>query len=75
MKDVRLRFWLEVGAGIACALSAVLTLVSKEWIEIVFGVDPDQGSGALEWSITAALAASALILSWAARREWRTAVA
>jgi hypothetical protein len=73
MKGVRRRFWLEMAAGIGCAVSAVLTLVSKEWIEIVFRVDPDHGSGALEWSITVAFAVSALTLSWAARREWRTA--
>lgn len=52
---VRTRFWLE---AILAALSTgffILTLLSRNWIEIVFGVDPDNSSGSLEWLIVAAL--------------------
>jgi hypothetical protein len=34
-----------------CAL--LLTLLWRDWIELVFRVDPDAGSGALEWAFAA----------------------
>jgi len=68
---MRPRFWAAVSGGCATGLVAVTTLVSREWIELVFGVDPDHGSGTLEWAILVALAAIAIAsLSWA-RSEWR----
>lgn len=70
---LRTRFWLEVGLGIVTAILAVLTLVSKEWIELVFGVDPDQGSGTLEWALVGLALAVTLIVSLMARQEWRRA--
>jgi hypothetical protein len=72
---VRRRFWLE--AGLACLTAAllVLTLITREWIEEVFGVDPDQGSGALEWGIVVALAVATVALGLAARIEWRRPLA
>jgi hypothetical protein len=49
----------------------VLTLVWKDWIEIVFRVDPDQHSGSLEWLIVLIPAATSLVLAMAGRKEWR----
>jgi hypothetical protein len=72
MKEAsRLRFWLEAGmAGMAGAL-LVLTLVTREWIEAVFGVDPDQHNGSFEWLIVAVLFSATLALTASARAEWR----
>jgi hypothetical protein len=49
----------------------VLTLVEREWIELVFGVEPDRGDGSLEWTIVAVLLVATIVFAWLARAEWR----
>jgi hypothetical protein len=73
----RTRFIAEICAGVATAVATVLTLLVPEWIEVVFGVDPDQGDGSLEWLIAAGFALATLALgtlSWLdrPRRELST---
>jgi hypothetical protein len=63
--------WVEVALALAAGVAALLTLLWKDWIELVFGVDPDRHSGSLEWLVASALLAAAVGLSLAARREWR----
>ena len=65
------RFRIEAGLAVFSALLLLLTLISREWIEIVFGVDPDAGSGALEWALVAVSLASTVTFSTLARIEWR----
>jgi hypothetical protein len=69
----RRRFWLESAIFVLSFASLAATLVDPEWIEAVFGVEPDGGSGALEWGLTLALAAMALLTSSLAWLEWRRA--
>lgn len=57
-------------AGIFVLL-AIMTAVYPQWIETVFGIDPDRGSGALEWIIVASFGVLALA---AAGLGTRTAV-
>jgi hypothetical protein len=67
---------LRVEAALA-ALTGVLTLVTAvwhDWVELVFGVEPDAGSGALEWGLVVALAGVTIGLALAARREHRRVV-
>ena len=71
MRDVRLRFWLECVLSLLTTVAFVASLVSHQWIETVFGVDPDAGSGALEWSLVVVLGLSVVATSAAVRREWR----
>ena len=73
--SLRLRFWLEAGMGTITALLFLVTLVWRDWVEILFDVDPDQGSGLLEWSIVGALFVATIILFILARYEWRKAQA
>jgi hypothetical protein len=70
---MRLRFWVEAVLAVVTGLLFVLTLVTREWIELLFGVDPDGGDGSLEWAIVAALGVVTLTLSVLARAEWRRA--
>jgi hypothetical protein len=63
--------WLEVGLAALSVLLFVATLLWREWIEIVFRVDPDHGDGSLEWLIMALTATSAIVASLLARADWR----
>ena len=67
------RFWVEAGLGLASIVLATLTLAWRDWIEIVFKVDPDHHSGSLEWIIVAIAVAVTVITFAAARIEWRKA--
>lgn len=49
-------------------LLAALTASWPAWIEAALSVDPDMGSGALEWSLVAALTASCMLCLTLARR-------
>ncbi len=72
-KALRGRFWLETGMATVTTFLFVITLVWHDWIEIVFNVDPDRGSGLLEWSIVGALLVVTIALFTFARYEWRKA--
>lgn len=72
---VRWQFWLETGLATVSGVLFIVTLVWRDWIEDVFGVDPDQHSGSLEWLIVIALLAIALISAALARTEWSRATA
>ena len=71
MTDLRRWFWIEaVLAGLTAAL-AVIASVWPDWIELVFGVDPDHGNGSLEWLFVAVMAVAAISFTALARAEWR----
>ena len=70
-RGMRVRFGLEVAGAVGALVLALVTVVWRDWIEVVFRVNPDQGSGALEWLVVFAFAAISIGLSLAARRHWR----
>jgi hypothetical protein len=71
LRTSRSLLYIELTLATALAALFLLTLVSRDWIEEVFGVEPDAGSGALEWAIVAGLAILAIALALGARHEWR----
>lgn len=70
---VRARFWVESAIAGLLTLAVLLTFAWPEWIEEAFGVDPDGGSGALEWALVGIGLVLALLLALVARAEWRRA--
>jgi hypothetical protein len=70
---LRRRFWIECVAFAVASFLAVLTLALPDWIEVVFGLDPDAHSGELELVITLGAAAVALVIGLVAGAEWRRA--
>jgi hypothetical protein len=55
--------------AVVSAVFLLLTLLWKDWIELVFRVDPDGGSGALEWGIAAAALAVTVTFATLAHRD------
>jgi hypothetical protein len=74
VRSVRKRFWVEAGAAASSGLLGMLTLVWPDWIEEIFGWDPDQHSGAYEWLIVALLAVVAVASAVLARIESRRSI-
>ncbi len=72
---VRARFFPEAILAALCASLFVYSLFTRDWIELVFKIDPDQGTGYLEWLVVAGLLALTFTWGYVARREWRRTVA
>lgn len=70
----RARYWIEFALAALSGIAFIATLISREWIEVIFGVDPDGGDGSLEWVIALVLLAASVIFAMLARAEWRRAV-
>jgi hypothetical protein len=67
--DRRGRVWTERVLACLSAVVAVTTLFWRDWIELVFRIDPDRGSGALEWAIVAGCLAASVAFTSLARRD------
>lgn len=70
-RRVRRRFYVEAALATLTGVLAVITLISREWIEAVFHVDPDNHHGWLEWLIVGVLAFTSLAFAAVARTERR----
>ncbi|WP_405816206.1 ABC transporter permease [Streptomyces sp. NBC_01390] len=62
---------METVLGGLSALLFLVTLIQRDWIETVFGFEPDAGSGAVEWLIVAVTALVTVLCALGARTEWR----
>ena len=65
------RWRVEAVLAVLAAALGVLTVVVPTWIEVVTGLDPDAGSGALEVLIAVGFFALAGTAAWAARGHRR----
>lgn len=72
---LRQRFWFETAIAIVTSILFVITLVQRDWIEIAFRIDPDQGNGTVEWLIVGALLLVSIALFTLASYEWHRAQA
>ena len=69
--SVRARFWLEAGLSSGAGILAILTVIWRDWIEGLTGLDPDRHSGSVEWAIVVGLLLVSVLVALAARAEWR----
>lgn len=74
-KGLRPWFYPEFLLGIVTGIAFIVTLINRGWIEVAFRIDPDQGSGLLEWLIVGGLLLATVALFALARYEWRRASA
>jgi hypothetical protein len=66
-------FWAEAVLAGFTGFLVVLTAVWHDWIEGIFGFDPDHHNGMFEWELVAICLILTVLCAWLARREWRKA--
>jgi hypothetical protein len=71
MPRLRRRFWVELCTAVAALLFLAAAIIDSAWIESLTGLDPDAGSGALEWLLAVLVAGVAVGSSLLARAELR----
>lgn len=69
--NLKVRFWIESAIASLSGALFVLTLITRDWIEAVFGWDPDHHNGSVEWIIVASMLVVALVFGQLARASWR----
>lgn len=65
---------VEAALAIIAGVNLVLTALWREWIEVIFRVDPDGGSGSVERALLIGSAVAFALFVGLAARDWRTAV-
>ena len=74
MRSAIILFWIEVAFASLSSLGFMVTLFVGNWIELLFGVDPDQGDGTLErFVVLGCLAVTATVMALLATRNRATA--
>jgi hypothetical protein len=66
----RLMAWTETTLAVLSGVTLVLTMITREWVELIFGVDPDHADGSLEWAILGGLLTTTVLFSLLAYRRW-----
>jgi len=68
---LRRRFYVELAVAVVSGALFLVAVLWKNWIEVVFGIDPDQNSGSLERLIVVLALVVAVTSVSLARRDWR----
>ena len=66
-----LRVRIEIVVSALLGAATILTAVWPDWIEGLFGVDPDGGNGTVEWLIVAVLAVATVAAIALTRHDLR----
>jgi len=66
-----LRARIEIALAALLAVATIATAIWPTWIEGLFGLEPDGGSGETEWWIVAVLAVATIATAALARRDLR----
>jgi hypothetical protein len=74
-REPRRRFWVDVLLALVSAALFAITLVWHDWIELIFGVDPDEGNGLVELLVSGSFLAMTLVFAVFSRLEWRRGIA
>jgi hypothetical protein len=69
-EQLQAHFWVEGVLALVSASLALATLVWRDWLEIVFRIDPDRHSGTAEWAVAVVCATIALACAALARRSF-----
>ena len=72
LRAADLWFWVFLVATVVAVVAGVLSLVDPQWIERLFEVSPDEGSGEAEWWMTAVAGAVAVGSLLTTRWRWRS---
>lgn len=70
-RHLPVRFWAEVTLACISAVCLALTAAWPQWIEDVFGLEPDGGDGSTEWGWALALCVATIVCIASARRTWK----
>jgi len=70
-QQLRAWFWIEMVVAVVNIGLLTFTLLWPQWIELLFHIDPDAGSGVLEWSILATTLVVSIVCLILMRVEWR----
>ena len=62
--------WVEVITAALALTLTVLAIWDRQWVEGLFGAEPDGGDGSLEWLLVVVPAVIACGCAYAARRTW-----
>jgi hypothetical protein len=65
------RAWLKSPVAVFTLAAAIATVMHRQWFESLFGIDPDQRSGLLEWAVVSTGIGVSLALTASARNDLR----
>jgi len=72
---LRRRFWIDSALSVLTAILAALTVIWPDWIELLFGTQPDASNGSVEVALTVGMVIVSVVSVLLARLEWRSRLA